>query len=93
MKVQLFPSNIESVQLPSGFRDMQFPSELDPVRQYFPIDGVVVHVPTKQSVVIGSGTLAAAVQRLMERIQEEAVWNRVGFKVLPSSSNATSRLF
>ena len=93
MKVQLFPSNIESVQLPSGFRDMQFPSELDPVRQYFPMDGVVVHVPTKQSVVIGSGTLAAAVQRLMERIQEEAVWNRVGFKLLPTSSNATSRLF
>jgi ATP-dependent Clp protease ATP-binding subunit ClpA len=93
MKVQLFPSNIESIHLPSGFRDMQFPSGLDPVRQYFPVDGVVVHVPTKQSVVIGSGTLAAAVQKLMERIQEEAVWNRVGFKPLPVSSNATSRLF
>lgn len=93
MKVQLFPAALETVQLPSGFREMQFPTDLDPVRQYFPGDGVVIHVPTKQSVVIGSGTLAAAVQRLMERIQEEAVWNRVGYKPLPVSSNATSRLF
>lgn len=93
MKVQLFPANIESVHLPAGFRDIQFPSELDPLRQYFPIDGVVVHVPTKQSVVIGSGTIGSAVQKLMEKIQEEAVWNRVGYKPLPQQSNATSRLF
>jgi len=93
MKVQVFPGALGDVQLPSGFREIQFPSELDPIRQYLPLDGIVNHVPSKLSVPIGYGTLAAAVQKLMERIQEEAVWNRVGFKPLPAASNTTTKLF
>ena len=93
LRVHLFPSGVEAIHLPSGFREMQFPSELDPVRQYLQPESRVVHVPSEQSVIIGGGTMAAAVQRLLDRIQDEAVWSRIGFKPLPDASQATNKLF
>jgi hypothetical protein len=93
MKVHVFPSLLDAVELPTGIREIQFPSKLDPVRQYLPIDGMVVHVPTDTRLMIGAGNLTQAVQRLINRIQADAVWTRIGFTPLPVKSHASSKLF
>jgi hypothetical protein len=64
-----------------------------PQRIYSESEGFVEHIPNRLVQRVGAGTIGGAVDSLLERIEEYAVWNRFGYMGVPQLAKAVQPLF
>jgi ATP-dependent Clp protease ATP-binding subunit ClpA len=93
LRVEAFESRLEQMKLSSGFCELNVAVDTKPHRVYSESEGFVEHIPNRVVQRVGAGTLEGAVDSLLERIEEQAVWNRFGYIGVPQLAKAVQPLF
>jgi|694.fasta_scaffold00467_28 ATP-dependent Clp protease ATP-binding subunit ClpA len=93
LRVEAFESRFEKMKLSSGFCDLNVTVDTKPQRIYSESEGFVEHIPHRLVQRFGTGTLERTVDSLLERIEEQAVWNRFGYIGVPQLAKAVQPLF